>query len=166
MLLNVEVPNTKINYDVINELVVDRRDYARTIKTSISISDKFVNTYESDGIIFSTPTGSTAYSLSAGGPIVYPDMEIIIITPICPHTLSMRPVIISADKAIDVTFDNSMNKDLSLTIDGQIQEVISNNINVFVKKSIYSAYLIKFQEYDYFKTLRNKMSWKGNMRLK
>ena len=107
-----------------------------------------------------------AAPLSAGGPIVYPDMEIIIITPICPHTLSMRPVIISADKAIDVTFDNSMNKDLSLTIDGQIQEVISNNINVFVKKSIYSAYLIKFQEYDYFKTLRNKMSWKGNMRLK
>ncbi len=166
MLLNVEVPDSEINYDVINELVIDRRDSARTIKTNISISNKFVNTYESDGIIFSTPTGSTAYSLSAGGPIVYPDMEIIIITPICPHTLSMRPVIIPSDEIISVTFENSMNKDLSLTIDGQIQEVISNNISVLVKKSIYSSYLVKFKEYDYFKTLRNKMSWKGNMRLK
>jgi len=166
MLLNVGIPDSNIDYNVINELVIDRRDSARTIKTNVSISNKFVNTYESDGIIFSTPTGSTAYSLSAGGPIVYPNMEIIIITPICPHTLSMRPVIIPSDKVIEVTFEDSGNKELSLTIDGQIQEIISNRMRVLIKKSSYFAYLVKFKEHDYFKTLRNKMSWKGNMRSK
>ena len=166
MLLNVEIPDKKINYNIINELVIDRRESARTIKTNISISNKFINTYESDGIIFSTPTGSTAYSLSAGGPIVYPDMKIIIITPICPHTLSMRPVIIPSDEVLEVTFENSRSKELSLTIDGQIQKVISSKIRVLVEKSNCSAYLVKFKESDYFKTLRNKMAWKGNMRSK
>ena len=166
MLLNVEIPNKEIDYNIINELVIDRRESARTIKTNLSISNKFVNIYESDGIIISTPTGSTAYSLSAGGPIVYPDMKIIIITPICPHTLSMRPVIISSDETIELTFENSRNKELSLTVDGQIQEAISNKIKVIVKKSDHFAYLIKFKDYDYFKTLRNKMFWKGNIRSK
>ena len=166
MLLNVKIPEVEIDYDIINELVIDRRDSARTIKTNMSISNKFVNTYESDGIIVSTPTGSTAYSLSAGGPIVYPDMKIIIITPICPHTLSMRPVIISSDETIEFSFEGSRNKKLSLTIDGQIQESISNGIKVLVKESSHVAYLVKFKDDDYFQTLRNKMSWKGNMRLK
>ena len=166
MLLNVEILDKEIDCNIINELVIDRRESARTIKTNLSISNKFVNTYESDGIIFSTPTGSTAYSLSAGGPIVYPDMEIIIITPICPHTLSMRPVIIPSDEVLEVTFENSRSKELSLTIDGQVQEVISSKTRLLVRKSNRSAYLVKFKESDYFKTLRNKMAWKGNMRSK
>ena len=166
MLLNVSSLENRINYDIINELVIDRRDSARTIKTNITISGKFANTYESDGIILSTPTGSTAYSLSAGGPIVYPSMEVIIITPICPHTLSMRPLIIPDLDIIDVNFDNSEKKKLSLTVDGQIQEIINSDSEILVKKSKHSAHLIKFNKYDYFQTLRDKMYWKGNLRIK
>ena len=166
MLLNVTSSKDSINYDIINELVLDRRDSARTVKTNISISGKFANTYESDGIILSTPTGSTAYSLSAGGPIVYPSMEVTIITPICPHTLSMRPLIIPSSDIIDINFDNSENKRLSLTVDGQIQEIIDNKSEIVVKKSKYCAHLIKFNKYDYFRTLRDKMYWKGNLRIK
>jgi len=166
MLLNVSVEAQGIDYNIVNELVLDRRDSARTIKTNIVISDKFANTYESDGIIFSTPTGSTAYSLSAGGPIVYPSMEIIIITPICPHTLSMRPLIIPSQKIIDVSFSEEIDKKLSLTVDGQIQEIISSQSKIAIKKSNYSAYLVKFKDHNYFKTLRKKMSWRGNLRIK
>ena len=166
MLLNVSIEEQKINYDIINELVIDRRNSARTIKTHITISNKFANTYESDGIIFSTPTGSTAYSLSAGGPIVSPNIEVIIITPICPHTLSMRPLIIPSHDTINIEFEDSNEKNLSLTVDGQIQEIISKNSNVLLKKSNYSAYLVKFKNDDYFQTLRNKMFWKGNLRIK
>ena len=166
MLLNVRIKKEKTSYDIINELVIDRRDSARTIKTNISISGKFANTYESDGIIFSTPTGSTAYSLSAGGPIVYPTMDIIIITPICPHTLSMRPLIIPSTDRVRVNFDPSISRKLSLTVDGQIQKNITTKSDVEVKRSKHSAYLIKFKEDDYFQTLRDKMYWKGNLRIK
>ena len=166
MLLNVSSLEKNINYDIINELVIDRRDSARTIKTNIRISGKFANTYESDGIILSTPTGSTAYSLSAGGPIVYPSMEVTIITPICPHTLSMRPLIIPASDIIEINFDNSENKKLSLTVDGQIQKVIGSDSEVLLKKSKHYAHLIKFNKDDYFSTLRDKMYWKGNLRIK
>ena len=166
MLLNVSSLEKNINYDIINELVIDRRDSARTIKTNIAISGKFANTYESDGIIFSTPTGSTAYSLSAGGPIVYPSMEVTLITPICPHTLSMRPLIIPASDIIEIDFDNSENKKLSLTVDGQIQKVIGSDSKILLKKSRHHAHLIKFNKYDYFSTLRDKMYWKGNLRIK
>ena len=78
----------------------------------------------------------------------------------------MRPVIISSDETIEFSFEGSRNKKLSLTIDGQIQESISNGIKVLVKESSHVAYLVKFKDDDYFQTLRNKMSWKGNMRLK
>mgnify|MGYP001203222777 FL=1 len=166
MILNVGSKDGRINHDIINEIVIDRRDSARIVKTNISISGKFANTYESDGIIFSTPTGSTAYSLSAGGPIVYPSMNIIIITPICPHTLSMRPLIIPDSDIVDVTFDKFKSSNLSLTVDGQIQEIVNANDVITVKKSDCYAYLVKFNKDDYFQTLRDKMSWKGNLRIK
>ena len=166
MLLNVSLKKEKINYDIINELVIDRRSSARTIKTHVTISERFANTYESDGIIFSTPTGSTAYSLSAGGPIVSPDIEVIIITPICPHTLSMRPIIIPSNDIVGIEFEDFNDNNLSLTVDGQIQEIIAKNSKVLLKKSDYSAYLVKFENDNYFQTLRNKMFWKGNLRIK
>ena len=165
MLLNVKSKENDVNLNVINELVIERRDSARTIKTNIYISGEYANCYESDGIIFSTPTGSTAYSLSAGGPIVRPDMELIILTPICPHTLSMRPLIINDTDKIDINFNEDPNREVSLTVDGQIQKNIQCRSRVVVKKSKFYANYIKFAEDDYFKTLRDKMSWKGNLRV-
>ena len=146
--------------------MIERTDSARTIKTNIYISDKYANTYESDGIIFSTPTGSTAYSLSAGGPIVRPDMELIILTPICPHTLSMRPLIINDNDCINIDFNEKAQREISLTVDGQIQKNIQCNSKVIVEKSKFYATYVKFSKDDYFKTLRDKMSWKGNLRVK
>ena len=165
MLLNVKSKENDVNLNIINELVIERRDSARTIKTNIHISGEYANCYESDGIIFSTPTGSTAYSLSAGGPIVRPDMELIILTPICPHTLSMRPLIINDNDKIDINFNEDPNREVSLTVDGQIQKNIQCLSRVVVKKSNFYANYIKFAEDDYFKTLRDKMSWKGNLRV-
>lgn len=166
MLLNVKSVNNNVNLNIINELVIERTDSARTIKTNIYISDKYANTYESDGIIFSTPTGSTAYSLSAGGPIVRPDMELIILTPICPHTLSMRPLIINDNDCINIDFNEKAQREISLTVDGQIQKNIQCNSKVIVEKSKFYATYVKFSKDDYFKTLRDKMSWKGNLRVK
>ena len=168
MLLKVLYTNKNTRYDVINELVVDRGYSGRTIRTSVEVSGQYVNTYESDGIIFSTPTGSTAYSLSAGGPIVHSKLDLIVITPICPHTLSMRPLIVSSDEEIKVTFDTSdkANKELSLTIDGQIQESIDNDSMISIKKSNHFANMIKFKDDNYYSTLRKKMNWKGDLRYK
>lgn len=166
MLLNVESIDNEVNLNIINELVIERRDSARTIKTNIHISGEYANCYESDGIIFSTPTGSTAYSLSAGGPIVRPDMELIILTPICPHTLSMRPLIINDNDKIDIDFNENPKREISLTVDGQIQKNIQCFSKVIVKKSEFYANYIKFKDDNYYKTLRDKMSWKGNLRVK
>jgi len=168
MLLKVFYTNKNASYDVINELVVDRGYSGRTIRTNIEVSGQYVNTYESDGIIFSTPTGSTAYSLSAGGPIVHSKLDLIVITPICPHTLSMRPLIVSSNEKIEITFDTSgnANKELSLTIDGQIQESIDSDSVISIKKSNHFASMIKFKDDDYYSTLRKKMNWKGNLRYK
>ena len=167
MLLKVFYTNKNISYDVINELVVDKGYSGRTIRTNVGISNQYVNTYESDGIIFSTPTGSTAYSLSAGGPIVHSKLDLIVITPICPHTLSMRPLIVSSDEKIEITFESDkINKDLSMTIDGQIQEPIDSSSMIFIEKSNHYASMIKFKDDNYYSTLRKKMNWKGDLRYK
>ena len=165
MLIEVESDSKK--FHSINEVVVNRGKLGRTIKINVSIDNKYVNTYESDGLIFSTPTGSTAYSLSAGGPIVSPELELIIITPICPHTLSMRPLIVPSNEEICISFDKD-SKDylLSLNIDGQIQEMVEGDSKVIIKKSEYVSKIIKFTNHDYYKTLRSKMNWKGNLRFK
>ena len=167
MLIEVYNNHDKYQFYSINEVVVNRGEIGRTIKINVSIDDKYVNTYEADGLIFSTPTGSTAYSLSAGGPIVSPELDLIIVTPICPHTLSMRPLIVPSNESICVSFEEeSLINNLSLNVDGQIQESISRKSKIIIEKSQYTSKIIKFNDYDYYKTLRNKMNWKGNLRFK
>ena len=165
MLIEIERDTHK--FHSINEVVINRGELGRTIKISVSIGGEYVNTYEADGLIFSTPTGSTAYSLSAGGPIVSPELQLIIITPICPHTLSMRPLIVPSNQDICISFEKESQKhSLSLSIDGQIQETITGQSEIIIKKSKYLSKMIKFSGYDYYKTLRSKMNWKGNLRFK
>ena len=167
MLIEAHVENEIHQFYSVNEVVVNRGEIGRTIKINVSISDKYVNTYESDGLIFSTPTGSTAYSLSAGGPIVAPQLDLIIVTPICPHTLSMRPLIVPSNQRICISFEQETKRNtLSLTIDVQLQESISLESRIIVNKSKYSSKIVKFNDHDYYQTLRNKMNWKGNLRLK
>ena len=129
MLLDLAIfePNgTKKTYTALNDIVIDHGSSGRILKTEILVSGNYLNTYESDGIIFCTPTGSTAYSLSAGGPIITPTIDTITVTPICPHSLSARPIILPSTELISASFGENSNK-ISCTIDGQVRFSIKND---------------------------------------
>ena len=120
-----------------------------------------MTTYIADGLIVATPTGSTAYSLSAGGPIVHPALKAIIITPICPHTLTNRPIIVSGKSSISIKPIFETNK-ITLTIDGQIKFDLLHSDKLVVKKAPYALKLISSSENDFFAILRKKLKWSGH----
>ncbi len=144
----------------LNDIVVNHGPSARIVKTEVQVSKNYLNTYEGDGLIISSPTGSTAYSLSAGGPIVYPDLSLITVTPICSHSLSARPIVLRANEIIEFT----LNDEFSLTIDGQISFELNKSICVKIVKASHDAKLINLVDSSYFDTLRTKMGWSGNVR--
>ncbi|MDD5687922.1 MAG: NAD(+)/NADH kinase [Elusimicrobia bacterium] len=142
----------------LNDAVIKNGKTARVIKLKLIINQNFVTEIIGDGVIISTPTGSTAYSLSAGGPIVHPNTKNIIITPIAPHTLTQRPVIIPDDCLISAEI-NSNHNDVLLSVDGQIDLTLSIGDIVKVQKSKIPAKLITFGKSDYFELLRKKFNW-------
>lgn len=165
MLLDVVIVSNKNKtvLQAMNDLVANSVSPSRMLKVMIKVSDDYLNTFEGDGVILSTPTGSTAYSLSAGGPIIYPSMDSITITPICPHSLSARTIVIKSEEKIELSFPNA-ETEISLSIDGQINKVINNKFRVIVNRSERTANIITTIEHNYFKTLRGKMGWSGNIR--
>ena len=140
---------------VLNDLVVDRGDYFRLIKCSLFTNNRLITTYITDGLIISTPTGSTAYNLSAGGPIVAPWLSLITITPICPHTLSARPIVLPAENELKVTFPDA--DKIRLTVDGQEKYDLSPDATLYIRRAPYDIHLITFEDRDYFQTLRTKL---------
>jgi len=161
MMLKTEIfrNNKKMNeYTVLNDVVINKGALARIINIKTSINSKYLTTYRSDGLIIATPTGSTAYSLSAGGPIVYPELNSIIITPICPHTLTHRPIVVSGDDTIEVMV-NSHDSDVLVTLDGQIGIPVKNDDIIKIQKSDKKTYILKHPKKDYFELLRNKLKW-------
>ena len=128
-----------------------------------SISDHYLNTYEGDGLIISTPTGSTAYSLSAGGPIIYPSLDTITVTPICPHSLSARPIVLHSNENISLRFLDPFDG-MALAVDGQIRIEFTEQVLLSIVKAEHSAKLINLPSNGYFNTLRTKMGWSGNVR--
>ena len=144
----------------LNDIVISERALSRLINLKTSISGEFVTTYSADGLIISTPTGSTAYSLSAGGPVVYPDLEVIILFPICAHTLAVRPLIVAQNDEIEVILEPPFEK-VMLTIDGQIGFNLEEKDKIKVSKASYKAYLMKREEKLFFKVLRTKLKWSG-----
>ena len=164
MILEVCINQDKEEtYFGLNDIVIDHGNTSRLLKTQINVGDEFLNTYESDGIIFSTPTGSTAYSLSAGGPIVMPGLNVITVTPICPHSLSARPIALSAELEIEARFFEEQSS-ISITVDGQVSIPVDYATRIIIKKSDYSAKLIRLPNNSYFQTLRKKMGWQGKVR--
>ena len=166
MLLEAQIipPNdSKQILWALNDIVVDHGSSARLLKVEVQVSDHYLNTFEGDGVIISTPTGSTAYSLSAGGPIIYPSMDSIIVTPICPHSLSARPIVLKATEIITMSFPESY-EGISLAIDGQIKVLLDDQTKIQIKKAEYCAKLVSLPTNGYFKTLRTKMGWSGNVR--
>ena len=147
----------------LNDVVVDHGPSARMLKVMAEVSGHYLNTFEGDGVIISTPTGSTAYSLSAGGPIIYPSMDSITVTPICPHSLSARPIVLQSKEIIKLSFPEAY-EGISLSIDGQIKVSIDNETQVQILKAQHTAELVSLPSNGYFKTLRTKMGWSGNVR--
>jgi NAD+ kinase len=145
---------------VLNDVVINRGNLSRIGELEISIDNIYLTTYKSDGLIISTPTGSTAYSLSAGGPIVYPEKDLIIINPICPHTLTNRPIISPESSVLQITLW-SKEKGATLTLDGQEPYRIKSGDVIDVKKSNYKTTLILSPHRNYWEILRSKLGWGG-----
>jgi NAD+ kinase len=145
---------------VLNDAVINKGALARIIDLETTINGEYLTTFKSDGLIISTPTGSTAYSLSAGGPIVYPSLHCIIITPICPHTLTNRPIVIPDDVEIRA-FLKTKQQEVILTLDGQQGFSLEFEDVVEVRKAEGRILLIKSPYRHYFEVLREKLKWGG-----
>lgn len=145
-------------YYVLNDVVINKGALARMIQCAMWINDKEITIPRADGLIISTPTGSTAYSLSAGGPIIQPYIPAIIIAPICPHTLSFRPMIISSDSEIKIQILTKGEKSY-LTLDGQRGSLMETNEVVTVRNSQFKLYLISSPKRNYFDLLQEKLGW-------
>jgi NAD+ kinase len=144
------------NY-ALNEVTVHKKDSSSMINIHAYLDDKYLNTYWADGLIISTPTGSTAYSLSAGGPIVVPNTNNLIITPIAPHTLTVRPIVISDNNVVSLKIEGR-NINYLLSLDSRF-EVFDGSLEIKLKRATFSVNILKFKNHNYFSTLRNKLMW-------
>ena len=145
-------------YEALNDVVLTKAAIARMIDLEALVDQKFVCSYKADGLIVSTPTGSTAYSLSAGGPIVYPSVEAFCLTPICPHMLANRPVIVPSSSVITVV-NRAADLDAYLTIDGQVGEHLNEGDRIECRISDYSLHLVRPPHKMFFDVLRQKLKW-------
>jgi NAD+ kinase len=143
---------------VINDVVINKVALARVMEIDVGFDGLFVNTFRADGLIVATPTGSTAYNLSAGGPIVYPSMNAVVLTPICPFTLSNRPIVVPDDAEIEVTLHNE-NEGVVLTLDGQTGFPMKAADTVIIRKSKTTFNLVQPANRNYFDVLRDKLRW-------
>lgn len=159
IILNCTVENKQENRSFIglNDIVVSKGALARMAKYEIYIDNKFYSSFTADGVIVSTPTGSTAYSLSAGGPIMYPTLKLMSVTPICPHSLGMRTVVIDGESKVDIAIKKKF-ESIYLTVDGQQSLEVNEEDRIVVTMSPLKCRLLKLENYDYFDILRKKIT--------
>lgn len=143
---------------VLNDVVINKAALARIINIDVKLNSLFVNTFRADGLIVSTPTGSTAYNLSAGGPIVYPSMNAVVLTPICPFTLTNRPIVVPDSAEITLTLDDE-NEGVVLSLDGQTGFPMRARDKVIIRKSETTLNLVQPANRNYFDVLRDKLKW-------
>ncbi len=165
MMLDVEIYNNSTfvsRKTVFNDVVVSKGALARIVPINVKVSfgEKLLNvaTYHADGLIVSTPSGSTAYNLAAGGPIVYPTLDCVILTPICPHTLSNRPIVLPDNAQLTIKIVENI-KDIFATLDGQMGYKITPNQKLIVRKSTRKIKIITQKDKNYFDVLRTKLNW-------
>jgi NAD+ kinase len=144
--------------NILNDLVINKGALARIAELTTWINGEYLTTYRADGLIVATPTGSTAYNLSAGGPIVYPTLSHIILLPICSHTLSNRPLILPETVTVAVTLDEKV-QDVYLTLDGQVGQSLEPGDRVEIKLAPYHLQLVKSPHRTHFEILRSKLGW-------
>ena len=145
-------------YDALNDAVLAKTALARMIDLDTHVDDQFVCAYKADGLIISTPTGSTAYSLSAGGPIIFPSVPTICLTPICPHMLTNRPVLVPETSVVRI-LSHGPDESVYLTIDGQVGSPIQEGDMVVCRSSHYSLRLVRPPRMMFFDVLREKLKW-------
>ncbi len=145
--------------DALNDVVVHKHDVARMIDVETFLDGRFLNTYRADGLIISTPTGSTAYAMAGGGPILYPGLEAVVLVPICPHTLTHRPIVVGADNVIEVVLNAANTINTQVTCDGQISLPLERGDQIVIRKKERKVRLIHPINHDYFKLLRAKLRW-------
>ena len=145
------------SHHCLNDIVVSRGNFARLIDVTITCDGRSVSNMRSDGVIISTPTGSTAYSMAAGGPVVSPEADCIIETPICPHSLMNRSIIFSADKELIVTANNDQNNSPIMTVDGQEAVNLTPGCQIHIKKSDITTKLIKLKPENFYEVLNKKI---------
>ncbi len=143
---------------VLNDAVISKSALARIIEIEANLNQQFVNSFRADGLIVSTPTGSTAYNLSAGGPVIYPSMNAVVITPICPFTLSNRPIVVPDNAVIELSL-KTRNEDVALTLDGQVGFPLQAEDRVIIRKSKTAFNLVQPMNRNYFDVLRDKLRW-------
>lgn len=145
---------------LLNDVVINKSALARIIDLSITVDGRLLTTYKADGLIVSTPTGSTAYSMSAGGPIVYPNLQAMVMTPICPHTLTNRPIVLPDRSSVEVRLDTP-DEDVYLTLDGQVGVPLQGGDVVSVRRARGQLRLVQPLGRDYYAVLRRKLRWGG-----
>lgn len=148
----------KKEFYALNDVVLYKEALARILSLETFVDSVPLTTYTCDGLIIATPTGSTAHSLSAGGPILYPDLEAIVICPICPHTLSNRPLVLSSELTLGISLDPK-HESVGLNIDGQMGLSLGPEDKVLIRKAPFSVKLIHPSGKNYFEILRTKLNW-------
>ena len=150
-----------IRFQVLNDVVINKSTLARIIDLHVAVNDVFVTTFRADGLIISTPTGSTAYNLSAGGPILYPTIETFVLTPICPFTLTNRPIIVPDSAVVGIELGRESEETVVITFDGQVGFDLHHGDRIHICKSKEKINLFKPPDQDHFRILRTKLGWGG-----
>jgi NAD+ kinase len=151
--------DSSVRYRVLNDCAINKSAVARIIEMRVSVAGLFVSTFRGDGLIVATPTGSTAYNLSAGGPIIYPTMNAVVLTPICPHMLTNRPLVLPDELDIEIRLTTPDAKDIFLSLDGQEGFEIGDSDSICIRKSEERVLLVQSPDKNYFDVLRNKLKW-------
>jgi len=161
MMMDIRIArrNTQVaGYRALNDVVINKGTLSRMIELETRVDGQYVSRFRADGLVVATPTGSTAYNLSAGGPIIFPTMSAMIVTPICSHTLTNRPLVLSEDVKIEIMLRSAQN-DVYVTVDGQVGLNLQMDDNLVVEKSSVAVSLVAPADKNYFDVLRGKLKW-------
>jgi NAD+ kinase len=160
VMLEAEIdrPEGRLRALALNDVVIAKTGVARMVHVTTAVNGEHLATYPADGVIVATPTGSTAYSLSAGGPIVHPHVDVIVVTPICPHTFTARPVVVSGSAYVTLEV-TSKDEDVSLTVDGQESHPLRPGERVTIRRAQERTRLVRLRARSFYSILRTKLAW-------
>lgn len=145
----------------LNDVIINKGELARLIEFETYVDEKFVNSMLADGIIIATPTGSTAYALSAGGPLLHPTLSAIVLVPICPHTLSDRPIVVGSESVVEIVMTGPRNQRANVTFDGQLHYPLQDYDHISVRRADKAVHLWRPSGHNHYDVLRAKLNWGG-----